>query len=241
MESSQSVDIRTDPQRVGLYFDQYQYKITAYIDGIEYFRYVYTHGDYLTRLGQSAAVYSHRPRDPHYQPIRTLVARYVNTLEQMFLWINGTDNREYKRAIAAGKITFYTNNVQILQELKDIFYANSVAYDVYRVEQPANFERGVIYHKQPKHAHRVYFTARRWPIEERTELRNFLAENPDDFFPSRSLHEWCWRDTLGNLNLTRPRWSNPSLFFDIDDDKYAVYFTLRFANTVGKVCRIEKR
>lgn len=241
MASLQCANIRVDTQRVGLYFDQYQYKIAAYIDGIEYFRYVYTHGDYLTRLGQSVAVYSHRPRDPHYQPIRTLVARYINTLEQLFLWVNSNDSREYKRAITAGKITFYTNNLQLLQELKDIFSSNVVAYDMHRVEQPANFERGVIYHKQPKHAYRVYFVGRRWPVEERTDLRDFLAENSDNYFPSYSLRDWCWRDSLGSMNLSRPRWSSPNLFFDVDDDKYAVYFTLRFGNTVGKVCRIEKR
>lgn len=241
MASLQSVDIQLDPQRVGRYFDQYQYRISAYISGIEYFRYIHTHSDYLMRLGQSVAVYDQRPRGPDYRPINTLVARYINTLEQLFVWISNTDSREYKRTIAAGKITFYTNNTQILLELRDMFCANSVAHDVYRVEQPANFERGVVYHKQPKHAHRVYLVGRRWSVEERTELRNFLTENSDNYFPSTSLREWCWRDALGNLSLTRPRWTNANLFFDIDDDKYAVYFTLKFSNTVGKVCRIEKR
>lgn len=238
MASLQSVEVRLDPTRMGFYFDKYQYRITAHINGIEYFRYVHSPQEYYTRLEHSVAVYNHRPQDPVYWPIKDLISRYIHVLEKLFLWIGNTDSREYKRSISAGRITFYTNNAKILQELYDLCWINSVVCDVYRVDQPADFERGTIYHKEPKHSHRVYLAGRSWTHAEQMELRDFLADNNTNFFPSPSLHQWCHHK---RLSMLRARYSYSTLFFDIDDEKYLVYFTLKFSNTVGKVCRIEKR
>lgn len=238
MASSQSVEILTDPHRVGRYFDTYAYRITAYIDGIEYFRRVKSHAEYLLRLEHHVALYRRRSHDPVYAPVKQVVHHQLMLLDGLFVWLDQLGSREFKRAISSGHLTFYTNDQSILQQLHDLCRIHDVKTAAYQVVTPANYERGVIYQRQPKHAHRIFLTSRTWEPQETTALGEFLDANSDNFFPSPSLRAWYYR---GRHLVNRHRYSYTTLFFDVDDEQYLVYFALKFSNTVGKVCRIEKR
>lgn len=126
------------------------------------------------------------------------------------------------------KVTIYYNDTVEIKDFVETFPEKVDKFTLcYRIKMP-NFERGVVYQKNPQHRWRIY-------------LRSGLLEDISTaieqyrFYPCPTIKR----------NLTRTHkikfWTYENNFVDCDDEGLITVFALKFPNAVKKVCRIESR
>lgn len=243
MVQLQFTDFALDDRRFNWYFDKYQLRANIKFPGIQYFRYIKSIEDFENRLNQSIGQNYLSGSKSSRTTVRTRVEKAIPVLQKFIEWklLQNSSKTDFICRIAYDSVDIYTNDLRIIQDLKSLIdYDNKVIFNFFRAEKIPNFERSVVYHKNPKHNYRVYLSSRVWTFDERKSLLNFLDEHSSQAFACQSLMEWMTR-VYRITNANNARWSNNSFFIDFDDEQFITYFGLKFNGSIGKLCHIKKR
>jgi hypothetical protein len=241
MASLQSDNFVIDKTRVNLYYDKFEYKIQVYQDYMQYFRYARTVSAFTDRLENEVIVRSHKfKRADSWIKVRDVCAGHIEAIREFIEIVEQNSSPDLKVTISDSKITYYSNDLAILNKVTDCCASNHRAYDAVRVVRLPNFDPEAVYHKEPKHKYRMYLASHAWPLDERRELSSFLRNNTA-VYPSQTLRSWCTRENPSIFGNYKVKYTWTSMFIDYDDEQQATYMALKFPYLIGKLCRIEKR
>ena len=241
MELLQFTDFVLDDRRFNWYFDKYQLRAQIKLPGIQHFRNTKSTEDFENRLDYSLAPNYHTGSKDARTTVRTKVRDVENALRKFITWKHTNSNTDFICKVSFNTVDIYTNDLYMIQDLKILLdNEQKIDFNFYRAEKIPNFERSVVYHKNPKHMFRLFLASRVWTYDERQTLLEFLNQNSRSVFPCSSLIEWITRVYRG-INLNNTRWSSSSFFIDFDDEQFITYFGLKFNGSVGKLCHIKKR
>jgi hypothetical protein len=208
---------------------------------MQYFRYARTVNDFLTRLDNEVIVRSHKfKRVDSWVTVRDVCAGQVEAVRDFIEIVEQNSGPDCKVTIGDSKITYYSNDLSILNRVTDCCAHHYRAYDAVRVIRIPNFDPEAVYHIDPKHKYRMYLASHAWPLDDRRELSSFLRNN-SEVYPSQSLRTWCYRENPSIFGNVGVKYTWPSMFIDYDDEQQATYMALKFPHLIGKLCRIEKR
>jgi hypothetical protein len=232
MVSLNSANIGIDSLRSSPYFNKYEFSLTASVPGIGYFRGIKSLRQFDQRLPANVGYYDRLT-------VKEKCAANLSILRSIIMWRYTMDrdhNSEKLRITVSGnQLFFYTSDLSLIENFINEIGPNNISYTIKRSPFVPNWEKGAIYHARPKHKLRLYLTSRRYALEEKTELCNYLAENTAHIAPSPTLKNWF---TFINRSHSHA-WS--TMFMDIDDEVYLTYMSLRFSNLISRVCDIKQR
>lgn len=222
---------KLDETRQHLYFDEYKYRCSLAIGGIQYFR----HTD-VSDIEEQIEELTHQKWYGWRKPFDPQTA---DDIRKFISWRNSnitrSKNSEFKLVTGEDSINLYSNDITIIQSLAkafedcDIIETMKLSYATIRPD----YDRSVIYRVNPKYQFRLYLRSRRYSSEEREELSEFLSENPVKL--SNSLSHWL---TSSNKNAY---WAWDYLCFDYDDEYIATLLALKFDGVIRKICRIVQK
>lgn len=224
---------KVDKSKLTLYFGKFKYKVSIAIEGIHHFRLCKTEFGYHERVASKASL--------SFDRLKTEV--FVNWRSTLVSTANMMIRIHYDKA------DIYSNNLSSFQSLLDNFDVIDDYVDIkYSVVKPMkNFERDVIYHKNPKHNFRIFLASKKWSKQEIRELDEWLKKYNAQ--PSRSLTDWINPTYKSNLFAYLPAtshslvsvWSWGNYSFDLDDEHVITLLGLQHDEWISKVCRIEKK
>lgn len=239
--------------KLTLYYNKYRYKICFYLPGIHYFRYTKT----VEAMENQLKIEVQDAHDKHYSyrtyvysakfsylPLIQLLSKNFSgdkIIRDYFNWYETTfseTKKEHKRIIAHNNLTLYTNDKSDIQSAIE-HNPDSEIVSCY-VDPKPDYERGKIYHLQPKHKYRVYFSLRR--INEKPDLdkfKQFLIEN--DCVLSHKLKRDIYRTNPRNFINSSYFLLLPSHYIDINDEKIVTMLSLTFGDYIGKIADILPR
>lgn len=232
MASLNSANISIDSSRSAPYFNKYEFALVASVPGIGYFRGIKSLRQFDHRLTNQVG---------YYEPVRVKekCAANLSILRSIIMWRYTMDrdhtSEKLRITVSGNQLFFYTSDLSLIENFINDIGASNISYTIKRSPFVPNWEKGAIYHARPKHKLRLYLTSRRYALEEKTELCNYLAENTEHIVPSPTFKHW-FTFIKRSHSYT---WS--TMFMDIDDEAYLTYMSLRFSNLISRVCDIKQR
>lgn len=245
MASSELINkLKKDTQRLGLYYNKYQYKLSVKMPLIQYFREVDSTEKYERRLDDQLSIWSGINVQPRVQkPIRELLGNTGYDSIEKFEII--TNFRERQRILKNTKILvkfdtldIYSTELDILEDLICKLKKFSVDYKIFFVDQIENYDREIVYLKNPQHSTRVYFKIVRLTYNEAKDLHDFFVQN--EFRMSPSLD----KSLLSSYSLYYGIKKNLILehfFVDFSNEQLLTLMSLKYPKLIRKVCKIQKR
>jgi hypothetical protein len=226
---------KLDESRQNLYFGKYKYRCSLTIEGIQYFKRTKdTHNlnETIEELSQSGWS---RWRKPFYREFTINIKHFIE-------WRIANEWRveEFKLVIGEDTVNVYANDVAVANSIycqfenTDISETMKLSYATIRPD----YDEQVIYRVNPRHKYRVYLRSRKYTLEEREELRNFLSQNSVKL--SDSLAHWLTNSPSFSWNKNT-YWAWDHLCFDYDEEYIVTLLALKFDGVIRKICRIEKK
>jgi hypothetical protein len=236
-------DFKLDSAQLTFYHDKFKYKMSIWIKGINHFRTTKSIYEYSQKVDE---YYINRM---YYNDINSIVsdANLLKPIENLIVWRSSIieKNLDFKLRFGENKITVYSNDFTVfellLTELKYSKDDNIISCNY--SEPMTNYERGVIYQKEPKRKFRIYMKGMLYTTEQREKLYEYLSRY--DITMSPSMTKWITGKASSqifagfqNYNLMYS-WDN--YFFDFDQESLITLLSLKFDNLIRKVCTIQKR
>lgn len=227
---------KLDKSRVTLYWEVFKYKMSVDIINIHYFRRAKNHEQFRDELANLI--------DNKW----TLDVKLENCdlIDQFISWRQTlpTDG-SIKIAIQHDRLAVYSNTLNLFQTLIDALdeYGDETSKLLIKytyAKQMGNYERGVLYQKNPQHKFRIYLSSDRRDPQQIAEFKSALERY--EVYPSKSLQNWFDRPPKSSFMWGGSgSWTWNHYCFDFDDESLATLFLLSHEDWIGKVCRIEKR
>lgn len=239
MELLQSTNFTVDKNRTQKYFGKYEYRISAKIKGIHYFRKAANECDFNAILTR---------KNGHIRATRWYVADEVkqtkdDILRLICFRVQLVDKSKYTFRISHDCIILYSDDFSILSEFYNLF-TNNVKFELIKIGDVSNYDRGIIYHINPKNKLRIYFKWKYWSQDEKRSLAQYVKSNSNEIFPSPTFKNWMHKE-LENRRAVRyflhSGYTQDTMFWDTNDEKHAIYLNLVYGDVVRKLCQIEKR
>lgn len=156
----------------------------------------------------------------------------LNTLNK---WVNKYRSKKVMTMRIEGiKISFYSNDLQLLKELE-----NLENFNVNKVYSEANVDpiQGIKYFvNKPKHNYRVYLKNKIVKDIEIDDLQNTFNVNKE-LYPNKSFKNWLNKDQ----KTWRKRYISSSFSIDYDDESIYTYLALMHSDILGHRYKLEKR
>jgi len=204
-----------------LYYKAYEYKCVLRTLGARYVPKVSTIDEYKLWVGSKIKQKSFSS-GIDYDAIEFLVNFY-----QEFNKTDGSTRKE------ADTITFYSNDITLLETLKNIPDTN-VRLKWFKAEL---MPIGVRYMRtDPKYKFRIYLKDAKITNDLKLQFINHV-KNVKDFHISSSLQRW----TSWQFNYNNVAWCRQSFYIDYDDEKNLLVLLLKFPELMGKNYRLEKK
>lgn len=237
---------KKDKARVSLYYEKYKFKGTICIPGIEWFRYIKTIDDYQKKLESSINTYLLNRIVSSNKTItirKYLEENHPGSLERIkdfILWRSFLDKFDVKLVITFGRVYVYSNEEEV--------FSNLLFSELNYVESIPNWEKGVIYHKNPKNKWRIYFKHTRLNESEAKAFIEFLERY--SFIPSYSLQRLLypkngrtllWNTiTAINYKKVQPIYLRDIHYVDFDDEVLTTIIGVGYGTMIKRVSKIEK-
>jgi hypothetical protein len=217
--------------------------MSIWIKGIHFFRTTKSIYEYSQKVDE---YYINRM---YYNDINSIVSdtNLLKPIENLIVWRSSIieKNLDFKLRFGENKITIYANDFTVFELLlTELKYSKDDTIISYNYSEPmTNYERGVVYQKEPKRKFRIYMKSKIYTTEEREKLYDYLSRY--DITMSPSMIKWVTGKTstqhfsgMQNYNLMYS-WDN--YFFDFDQESLITLLSLKFDNLIRKVCTIQKR
>lgn len=227
MNMLQSTEFVQDKNRINLYFDEYEFKITARILGVHYFRYVLTEEEFHDRCKKKV--------------VDVTAQKNRFSLLQFILWRRRlkSEGKKVKIVITANSVTIYSNDFEILNEFYSLFSKNNTL-KLYKAQNTEGYKKGIIYRKSPKKQYRVFLKFKKWEEKEHEEFKNFFKSYQEQIIPSPTTKQWIFSNKRRNIYRHKMLFTYEGMFLDMDDVVYASYITLKFGDIIRRIVKIEK-
>ena len=225
-----------DAVRLSYYFGKFKFKITAEIPNIHYFRSALT----VDAIPSILRIRPYRGRNNTSKSIGDMTSLHITCIHGFVEWREQlAANKDHVRIILTyDKAVVYTNDAA----LADSFVQAVTVPPVFKPEiqreyatQVQDYNKHVIYHKDPKFKYRIFLKHRKHDIDS---LKRFIVHiNENGFSASRQLSKILAKLDL-SFNNTFWLWSG--LYLDHNDDTAITAFALTHSEFIDKVVRIEK-
>jgi hypothetical protein len=243
--------IAKDKNKYNLYFDKYKYRATIPLPGIEWFRYGCNLTDYRKRLNYVLNSYEFQfVKDFKKLTIEQWLvnnhADMIPLIEKFIDWRSTLNSVDIKIMITSGRIHLYVNDLRVLNNIQDMIH--NIEY----VEPIANFERGIIYQKKPKHNIRVYFKYKKFTADETSKFIKFIEAHSFELspslrriiYPNRDFNMWFWNISTPKKmkNGSNAQWLSlgENHFIDFNGDELLTLLAISYSEIIKKIYRIEK-
>lgn len=246
MESLELIKPILDSRRVKPYFEKYKYKALLKLNMMGYFRDITTYEKFERRLNDKISLFGYYPGGSKtLRTIKQMVDSegedHLTKLSEVINW-RQNNTTEVKYVIRHNSVEIYSSDLTVLTDLVlKVKTLNIKAY-LYESDILKNYDREVVYHREPKHKFRVYLRQKRLTKESTLELKNFIDGHGLSISPSM---KYYMNNVLFGDGYARPTPARLQLatsnYIDIDDEKYITVLSLTYPDIVRKVCRIEKR
>ena len=212
--------------RSSLYYSEYEYCVTLFISDASCLRDLKTVR--FEAAIQNARYWAEMDRRPWQGTTHESALRETRDilLEQA-----GT----YKAVVNFGNVSIYTNNVKLADQFAKLDNP-SVRLHLVRqavITRPA----GVVQLRESKHGYRTYLRERKYSLDQRNLLLNFLDSREGTLRPCGSLMAWLRQQPkyyLANLNYSRSHY-----FVDHDHPNEGTMLSLVMPGIVRKTMPIE--
>lgn len=236
-------DFKLDSAQLTFYHDKFKYKMSIWIKGIHFFRTTKSIYEYSQRVDD---YYINRM---YYNDINSIVSdsTLLKPIKNLIVWRSSIIERnlDFKLRFGENKITIYANDFTLFELLlTELKYSKDDTIISYNYSEPMmNYEKGIIYQKEPKRKFRIYMKSMSYTTEQREKLYEYLSRY--DITMSSSMKKWIIGKSSSqifagfqNYNLMYA-WDN--YFFDFDQESLITLLSLKFDNLIRKVCTIQKR
>lgn len=242
-------EIILDKKRINPYFDKYQYKAVFNLPGINYFRDICTIEKFESRLNSKVSRYENRYHGHRtLHTIKNLVSlegeNHIDKFYEFITWrSNNKQSSQLKCVIKYSTLEVYTVELEKLLELVDGLAKLGVEHTVYKSYILEKYERGVIYHIEPKHKFRIFLKGTKLNRQDTKKFDDFIKVYKLSLAPSLKNYV----HNVINYDGHRTHFSYQNLiitttnYIDIDDEQYVTLLSLMYPDLIRKVCKIEKR
>ena len=228
-----------DKTRLTLYFDQYTYKVSLYIDDIQAFRGVKNPDEYYLRCQHCFIDLIDSTQVRQYY----IVTNRTPYLTKFVEWRISSDQSAYMVRYHHNRVDLYFNDLSMIQNMLDVYTEDeieTIQINYQYATKMSGYEKGVVYQQNPKYKYRIYIKSRLYTGVERAEIRQYLQSK--NIKISSAFNNWLTYDRLSRYGGPMyGNWAFSNYSFDFNDDTLITSLCLRFTNFVGKVCEIQKK
>ena len=147
------------------------------------------------------------------------------------------ESKPFKPVISYNIITVYTNNVGLAKKIRQV-QLNNLGVAMHLVRQAVlSKPAGVIQLKESRHGYRTYFRERKYSVDQKTLLLNFLNSRQGTLRASNSLMTWL--EAGGNPWYYYTEYSRSYYFVDHDHPNEGTMLSLVMPGIVRKTMPIE--
>jgi hypothetical protein len=226
---SQSFDIKVEAKD-SLYYSKYKYKIALNIRGVRFTRYAKNTVDVAHRV----RMYE-RASDTNYDYDTDVIEKFIHWRNaNVKRWNNNTCDNAILSVEYYGKVTAFSNDLDVLKELALLSeYPNQAKFYEATGDAPPDVK---YFNTTPKYKFRTYFKGVYINAAEKDEIRKFFSKNKPAV-ASQALDRWLF-------GTTRP-WNTNTVsshfFFDYDDTKMLTIAKLTLPSIIAKTFKMQKR
>lgn len=210
-----------------MFYGKYMYRATFELPGA-YFLWRYSPRTSMTITEDQVKThykpYSHEPIILSSLPWLNVVHNYT---------VDNKKSKELTRRIEGKKVSFYSNDLDLLKELETLLTDIDIKYDVASVNKVSGIK---YFSRQPKYQYRTYFKSKRISIDEAQNLQLTLNANTE-FDLSLGLKKWL--TTPGHDWRKRYVFSN--FHVNYNSDSLASYLAIKHGDILGEHYKLEKR
>jgi hypothetical protein len=235
LELIEGIPFRYDFSGAGLYFYKYSYRLVVKFNSVHRIRYCMSDEDLLTKKLSSPVWVSRNPIT-----LRELIVNEMGDIEELkkfISWKVSLPKANIKIVISINQVSFYFNNSDIIKNFIDRF--NTLEYRGSYKKAIPNFSKDVIYLRNPKYTHRVYFN---FMFMYKADIFNLVSTfNNYDIKICPSLKRSI--DTYfagGSIRYNRGFFITSNNFVDFNDESLITLLALKYSSGINKVCRIEQ-
>jgi len=147
--------------------------------------------------------------------------------------VDNKKSKELTRRIEGKKVSFYSNDLDLLKELETLLPDLDIKYDVASVDKVSGIK---YFSRQPKHQYRTYFKSKRISIDEAQDLQRTLNANTE-FDLSHGLKKWLTTP----LHDWRKQYVYGNFHVNYNTDSLTSYIAIKHSNILGDHYKLEKR
>ena len=210
-----------------MFYGKYMYRAIFELPGA-YFLWRYKPKISMTisedQLKKNYVTYSHEPIIINSLPSLNIVHNYT---------VDNKKSKELTRRIEGKKVSFYSNDLNQLMELKTLLPDLDIKYDVANVDKVSGIK---CFSRQPKHQYRTYFKSKRISIDEAQNLQRTLNANTE-FDLSHGLKKWLTTP----LHDWRKRYVYSNFHVNYNSDSLTSYLAIKHGDILGEHYKLEKR
>ena len=214
------------------YYSKFAYRARFTLEGIRYTYYAKTPDDIKIPVKTIPKVKSDR------------IIGNQDILRKYVVWRNTNitkTNKDIRVRMEHNTVAIFSNNLELLQTLRDIDPIVSV--DITKSE-PNQFVGVKSFVRQPKHKFRVYLKSKRVDVTFYASMLELL-KNTKGLYPSGAMRDWLKSGHQSGISRTYQQWryiySSSNYYFDYDDESLLSYLGLMHGEMLGKRYKLEKR
>jgi hypothetical protein len=235
MESLQLSNFTLNENRCDYYYGKFRYKVSIEFTGFHYFRYCKNDVEVQRALTNKIKT-GYLIMGPPKTVLSIVGEEMIEPIKATVRFIKSLPKDEAKAVISYNSLTLYSNDIEDIENIIRCSGHDHTSVKYEYTNKLLNFERGVIYHVNPKFKFRLYITSKIWAYDDKESLQQYFSSN-DDISPSPSFSLWL----QGYRQLRHTPWSQNTYFIDYNDSSHVSYLALRYGDIIRKVCDIKQR
>lgn len=216
-----------------LYWNRYLYKVHIKAPGVFYTSKVSDMDEYRIEIQKAEQLNQmYKGWNPEYRRnISGLTLQNFETVEALIKFrVKFRDSKNGNERVEGNMISFYSNDLSLLQEITIVPHVNPKFYQVELA--PSGVKQ---FKKEPPASFRVYLKSVRIPSELRFEFAEYI-EKTQGAEASSSLHRW-----LNGPIRTYPSWSQSSYYVNYENPSDYTMMAIKFPELIGKNYKLEKK
>lgn len=226
MESSQ---LKIE-KRTSLYFSKYKYKAQCNVMGVSYTYYTHDLESFKKKL-------EHTKANRNSYRISLMNSRFEETydhidfdqIEKFFKWKNNKDDSNYMYRIEGNKVSFFSNDIELLKSLTEI--DNNPKYAMADVQ-----ETDVLYFKkEPRYKYRTFFKGKKYHSDFPEQIDDLKAMYKDNIKFSPGMVR-----SINRYPGSSYRYMHTSYYVDYNDQSMLTILSLWFGGYLGKTYSLKK-